>query len=62
MNATPPLMILPVSLADLAPRTRDWLLAKSSRLGTSPIEVLNAELQTIAERELRDAPRREVAS
>lgn len=43
---------LPITLADLAPQTRDWLLAKAARLGVSPQEALAAVLDAIAEKEL----------
>jgi hypothetical protein len=49
MNAP---LILPITLSDLKPETRDWLLAKSARLGVSPITALNTVLQEIAIREL----------
>lgn len=49
MNAT---MILPITLADLSPRTRDWLLAKSASLGLPPIKALNEVLEKVAAKEL----------
>jgi hypothetical protein len=49
MSAT---MSLPITVSDLSPRTRDWLLAKSSRLGISPLVALNEVLDQIAIEEL----------
>ena len=49
MNAP---MTLPITLSDLSSRTRDWLLAKSARLGVPPMEALNEVLETIAAKEL----------
>ena len=45
-------MTLPITLSDLSSRTRDWLLAKSARLGVPPMEALNEVLETIAAKEL----------
>lgn len=53
MNAT---LYLPISLADLSPRTRDWLLAKSARLQVNPIQALNAVLEKVAAKELPTPP------
>lgn len=49
MNAP---MTLPITLSDLSSRTRDWLLAKSARLGVPPMDALNEVLETIAAKEL----------
>ncbi len=45
-------MTLPITLSDLSSSTRDWLLAKSARLGVPPMEALNEVLETIAAKEL----------
>lgn len=47
-------MILPITLNDLSPRTRDWLLAKSARLELPPLQTLNKVLEAVAKRELKD--------
>jgi len=49
MNAP---LTLPIHLSDLPQHTRDWLLAKSARLGVSPLVALNDTLSAIAQREL----------
>ena len=49
MNAP---MTLPITLSDLSPRTRDWLLAKSARLGLPPLQALNEVLEKVAAKEL----------
>lgn len=48
-------MTLPLTLADLTPRTRDWLLAKSARLGVPPMDALNEVLEKIAAKELGES-------
>lgn len=53
MNAT---LTLPITLADLSSRTRDWLLSKSARLGVSPMVALNAVLEHVAAAELEVLP------
>lgn len=45
-------MTLPISLADLSPHTRDWLLAKSAALKVPPIQALNDVLESVAAKEL----------
>jgi len=52
MSAT---LTLPITLADLSPRTRDWLLAKSARLQLPPIQALNEALEKVAAVELGNA-------
>lgn len=49
MSAT---LILPITLADLSPRTRDWLLAKSAALAVPPMQALNEVLEKVAAKEL----------
>lgn len=56
MNA---MLILPITLADLSPRTRDWLLAKSARLGVPPIQALNEVLEKVAAKELSTSRERQ---
>ena len=51
MNTT---LTLPITVTDLSSRTRDWLLAKSARLGVPPMDALNEVLETIAAKELGD--------
>ena len=55
MSAT---LILPITLADLSSRTRDWLLAKSARDGISPIQTLNEALEKTAAKEMDQNPNR----
>jgi len=57
MNAP---LILPITLADLSSHTRDWLLAKSARLGVPPMVALNEVLEAIAAKELGE-PTKEAA-
>jgi hypothetical protein len=53
MQATIP---LPLTMEQLAPRTRDWLLGKSARKDCSPQQVLIEALDNVARRELRPGP------
>jgi len=46
-------MVLPITLSDLSPHARDWLLAKSARLGLPPMQALNEVLEKVAEAELQ---------
>lgn len=46
---------LPITLSDLAPQTRDWLLAKAARLGVSPQEALAQVLDAMAQKEMKPA-------
>jgi hypothetical protein len=49
-------LVLPISIGDLNQKTRDWLLAKSMRLGVPPQEALAHALDAVARKELRAAP------
>lgn len=47
MNLTLP----PIRIDDLAPKTRDWLLAQAAQLGKSPLAILAETLDAAARRD-----------